>query len=81
MRAVLAVTRELVLMCWSIGQDILDRQQAEDEEPSSLNGLRDGAEKEIVQQAIAQLAWGDQPLPTSIALDITIGVFTDILKE
>ncbi|MGB8478042.1 MAG: PDDEXK nuclease domain-containing protein [Acidobacteriaceae bacterium] len=85
-RAALAVNRELILLYWSIGRDILDRQKVEGWgakivdrlardlgtefpgvegfSPRNLKYMRAFAEawpeKEIVQQAIAQLPWGHQ---------------------
>ncbi len=46
-RAVLAVNRELVLLYWQIGHDILARQ-----------GKQAWPEAQIVQQAVGQLPWG-----------------------
>lgn len=39
-RAALAVNRELVLLCWQIGRDILDRQARDGRGPRSLTDWR-----------------------------------------
>lgn len=87
-RAALAVNRELVLLYWHIGRDILDRQQAQgwgakviDQLAKDLTAafpdmkgfsrrnllyMRSFAEEwpdlEFVQQAVAQLPWGQNLL-------------------